>query len=209
MIISRRAGILCLALLAAIPVAGCKIVPIAEETAVPAGFDAPAYADGIWADRVLPFFTESARPVADVVPAIAADLEAAGAEFGYRSGEGSPWSFGVSGAGTVTAKNTESRAGTLEVAVDDIAEPVVLQIGPVIRDNAVRDALPFVTFKDFVNQLEYANAGKALTALAVAGFAPGAEAVAVGDVVTFTGAISVSRGAEDILVTPITLEVAP
>lgn len=193
-----------------VPLAGCKIVQIADqEAAAPAGFDAAAYAAGIWDDRALPYFSESARPVGDVVPAIAADLAGAGAQFGYRAGEGSPWSFVVRGDGTVTAKNTESRAGTLEVAIDGVSEPVLIQIGPVIRGNAVRDALTFVSFRDFVNQIEYAEAGKALTALAAAGFAESAEAVAVGDTVSFTGAISVSRAGDDVLITPISLEVAP
>jgi predicted lipoprotein len=193
-----------------LPLAGCKIVPILEEqAAAPAGFDAASYADGVWTTQALPFFSETARPVAEVVPAIIADLEAAGTQFGYRAGEGSPWSFVVNGTGEVTAKNTESRAGTLEVAVEGLAEPVVVQIGPVIRGNAVRDALPFVSFKDFVNQIEYANAGKALTALAYAAVAETAEAVAVGNTVTFTGAIAVSRPGDNIVVTPVNLEVAP
>ncbi|WP_108395389.1 DUF2291 family protein [Devosia submarina] len=193
-----------------LPLAGCKIVPIAEEqAAAPAGFDAASYADGIWTTQALPFFSETARPVAEVLPAVIADLQAAGTQFGYRAGEGSPWSFVVNGTGEVIAKNTESRAGTLKVAVEGLAEPVLVQIGPVIRGNAVRDALPFVSFKDFVNQIEYANAGKALTALAYAAITQSAEAVAVGDVVTFTGAIAISRAGDPVMVTPVSLEVAP
>lgn len=206
--IRRQFAILALAC-AVIPLSGCKIVPIAEEAAAPVGFDAAGYAAGLWTTQALPFFAETARPVAEVVPAIMANLEAAGTEYGYRAGEGSPWSFVVNGTGTVMAKNTESRAGTLDVAVEGLPEPVVVQIGPVIRGNAVRDALPFVSFKDFVNQLEYANAGKALTALAYEAIQPGAEAVAVGDVVTFTGAIAVSRAGDKVMVTPVSLEVAP
>ena len=203
-----KQGLACVALATLmLPLAGCKIVRIAEqEVAAPAGFDAGSYAEGIWTSQVLPYFAENARPVGDVVPAIIADLDGAGAQFGYRSGEGSPWSFVVSGTGEVTAKNTESRAGTIELAVEGVAEPVVIQIGPVIRGNAVRDALPFVSFKDFVNQLEYANAGKALTALAAEGFAANVEAIAIGDRVSFTGSISVSRGGDALLVTPVVLE---
>ncbi|QQR39470.1 DUF2291 family protein [Devosia rhizoryzae] len=205
----RRFVLAALALVV-VPLSGCKIVQIAEEeAAVPAGFDASGYAEGIWSSQALPYFSESARPVTEVIPAIVADLEGAGTSYGYRAGEGSPWSFVVNGTGEVTAKNTESRAGTLEVAVDGLAEPVVVQIGPVIRGNGVRDALPFVSFKDFVNQIEYANAGKALTALAYQAIGTNAEAVAVGDTVTFTGAIAVSRPGDALMVTPVSLEVAP
>lgn len=191
----------------ALPLSGCKIVQIADqEAAAPAGFDGVAYADGLWDEQVLPHFSASARPVTEVLPAIVADLPEAGAQYGYRPGEGSPWSFVVTGTGVVAAKNTESRAGTLELTVDGLPDPVVLQIGPVIRGNAVRDALPFVSFQDFTNQLEFADAGKALTALALAGIAPNAEAIAVGDSVTFTGSVSMANASDRLQVTPVVLE---
>ncbi len=197
------------AMVLVLPLAGCKIVSIAEqEAAAPAGFDAAGYAEALWADRALPHFSESARPIVEVWPAIKADLATAGATFGYNAGEGSPWSFIVSGEGVVAAKNTESRAGTLDVTVEGLAEPVVVQIGPVIRGNAVRDALPFVSFQDFTNQLEYADAGKALTALAAAGVAPKVEAIAVGDSVVFTGAVSLAGASDRLQVTPVILEKA-
>lgn len=203
-----RAAGLALALLV-IPLTGCKIVQIADqEAAAPAGFDAGSYVQELWESQALPHFASSARPVQEVLPAIASDLATAGGQFGYRSGEGSPWSFIVAGQGKVSAKNTESRAGTLEVAVDGLTEPVVLQIGPVIRGNAVRDALPFVSFKDFTNQIEFANAGKALTAKALEGFAGGVEALKVGDTVKFTGAISISSKSDAAVVTPVELVVA-
>jgi predicted lipoprotein len=205
--IDRRVACLALTLAVAMPLTGCKVVSIAEEAATaPAGFDAAVYADGLWADQVLPHFAQAAHPAAEVVSNIAADLHAAGTQFGYRAGEGSPWSFIVSGIGTVSSKNTDSRAGTLELAVEGVAAPVVLQVGPVIRGNAIRDGLPFVSFQDFTNQLEYANAGKALTALAVAGFAGNIEAIAVGDQVSFTGAISMAAASDKVMITPVSIE---
>ncbi len=205
MMMSRRSAMLALALV--LPLAGCKIVPMADQASAPAaGFDAASYVQGIWSDQALPYFTENARPITQVWPAIATDLAAAGTDFGYRSGEGSPWSFIVSGSGTVAAKNTESRAGTLDVTVEGLPDPVVVQIGPVVRGNAVRDALPFVSFQDFTNQIEYANAGKALTATAAEGVAQNIEAIAVGDVVEFIGAVSLAGSSDRLQVTPVTLE---
>lgn len=202
-----------LALFAAVTLAGCKIVPIVAESEAPAaGFNATDYAQGIWAEQAMPHFTSTARPAGEVLTAIAGDFAAAGTSFGYRPGEGSPWSFIVSGEGQVLSKNTGSRAGTMVIALEGASAAVeaTLQIGPVIRGNAVRDALPFVSFKDFTNQLEYANAGKALTALASANFSGNAEAIAVGDRVRFTGAISISKAGDAVLITPVSLErVAP
>ncbi len=219
--INRRVACLALVLAAALPLAGCKVVSIAGVLAAEAPrFDGAAYAAELWESRALPHFSDSAHPAAEVLSAIIADLPAAGTKYGYRAGEGSPWSFIVSGTGAVTAKNTESRAGTLELSVAGVAAPVTLQIGPVIRGTAIRDALPFVSFKDFTNQIEYADAGKALTALALAGFTGNVESIAVGDSVDFLGAISMAgstrfrpaclafsmAGASDkILVTPVSI----
>jgi len=211
MMIDRRAACLGLVTALALSLAGCKIVPIAQEqTAEAAGFNATTYAQGLWTAQALPHFTADAKPAAEVIPAIIGDLTGAGDKFGYRPGEGSPWSFIVSGTGTVAAKNTESRAGTLVLSLEGAAAPleVTLQIGPVIRGNAIRDALPFVSFKDFTNQIEYANAGKALTALAVEGVAADVTSVAVGDRVTFIGAISMAGASDKLLVTPVSLKKA-
>lgn len=188
---------------------GCKIVSTADGNAVQdERFNAETYAAELWTDRIIPLFQSEAEPAATVIPAIVADLDAAGAAHGYRPGEGSPWAFVVSGAGTVAAINTESRAGTVDVALEG-AEPalvVTLQIGPVIRGNAIRDALPFVSFKDFVNQLEYADAGKAITALAAESYSGVVEALEVGDRITFAGAVTMARASDRLQITPAILE---
>jgi len=193
----------------AAPLAGCKIVPMGEDgVQEEAGFDAKGYASTIWSDRGFAYFGENAKPVTSVLPAIAADLDVAGPQYGTRPGEGSPWSFVVTGTGTVAEKNTESRAGTMVVDLDGATGPMqaTVQIGPVIRGNAVRDALPFVSFKDFINQLEFADAGKALTALAVGGVEANIAELSVGDQVTFTGALSVASSSDRMLITPVVLE---
>jgi predicted lipoprotein len=188
---------------------GCKIVPLSEVGAnAAAAFDAEVYAAGLWTEQALPHFTSGAHPAEVVIPHILADLSAAGTDYGNRAGEGSPWSFIVSGTGQVIGKNTDSRAGTIIIALQDAPEATeaVLQIGPVIRGNAIRDALPFVSFQNFTNQLEYAEVGKALTALAVAGFSGNVDALAIGDTVSFTGAISMAGASDKLLITPVRLQ---
>jgi predicted lipoprotein len=198
-----------LTLALAAPLAGCKIVPISEDGAQEeAGFDAAGYASAIWSERGFAHFGDTAQPVTEVLPAISADLSVAGPQYGSRAGEGSPWSFVVTGTGTVVEKNTESRAGTMVVELDDATGSLqaMLQIGPVIRGNAVRDALPFVSFKDFINQLEFADAGKALTALALEGVSGSIEELKVGDQIAFTGAMSIASTSDRMLITPVVLE---
>lgn len=207
-----RRGVLALAgLFGFTLLSGCKIVAIGDTEGQGGGFDAITYAEKLWASQALPHFQSGAKPVTQVIEAIAADIDAAGATYGYRPAtEGSPWTFIVSGSGKATAKNTESRAGTLTVAIDGAAPlEVALQVGPVVRGNAVRDSLPFVSFKDFTNQLEFADVGKAFTALSVAATADAAKAAKVGDTVTFTGVMSLNTSSDKILVTPVALQVGP
>jgi predicted lipoprotein len=201
-------------MVAATSLAGCKIVPIAahQEQAQARAFDAKAWAATLWKPQVLPYFATHAKALAEVLTAISANFDSAGKTLGYRpSAEGSPWTFVVSGSGTVVRKNTESRAGTLDVALEggDPSRPVVVQIGPVIIGSAIRNALPFVNFKDFTNQLDFADAGKALTALALAGIAPVLPSIEAGSKVSFSGALSMTSKSDPIKIVPVTLTVAP
>lgn len=63
-------------------------------------------------------------------------------------------------SGKVTAVDTEGleRKLTLEVNGDT----VLLQLGPIIKGNAVRDAAGFMRFEDFKNQVQFAQVAKAL-----------------------------------------------
>lgn len=211
MMLTRRGAIEVLTAGAALLLlAGCKVVATGDNTGQSPVFDATAYAEGMWDSQALPHFQSAARSIAEVLPAITADIAAAGATYGYRPAtEGSPWTFVVSGSATVTAKNTQSRAGTLTVAVEGMPPglEVAIQIGPVVRGSAVRDTLPFVSFKDFTNQLEFADVGKAFTALSMAATSGAAEAAAVGDIVDFVGVMSLNASSDRMLVTPVSLEV--
>jgi predicted lipoprotein len=210
----RRGLLLAVGVAAAASLTGCKVVPIATQQAseTAAAFDAHAWADGLWSSKALPYFAANAKPLPEVVKAIAADLDSAGKTYGTRAnGEGAPWSFVISGTGTVLAKNTTSRAGTLSVALDgsDPAHPVTLSIGPVIIGSAVRDSLPFVQFKDFTNQLQFADASKALTAMALAAITPSLAGISQGNKIKFTGALSMTGKSDPIRVTPVVLEAVP
>ena len=83
----------------------------------------------------------------------------------YGHGEtGRPPSFLIKGKGRIASVDTVSRAGTvdLDLAPPDGITDLRVQIGPVIRGTALRDALPFVTFNMFDNQLEHAAVSREL-----------------------------------------------
>jgi len=211
---SRRTVLFGIAIAASVPLSGCKVVSIATQRkdVEAAAFDPKAWADKIWTPKVLPYFSMNAKPLLEVIKAISQDFDGAGKSLGYRpAAEGSPWTFVVSGSGTVVKKNTASRAGTLDVTLDggDPNQRAVVRIGPVIIGSAILNALPFVSFKDFTNQIDYADAGKALTALALAGISPVLPSIKEGSKVSFTGALSMTSKSDDIAVVPVTLAVTP
>jgi predicted lipoprotein len=72
----------------------------------------------------------------------------------------------------------------------------VLQIGPEMRGSSLRDATSAIEFSQFLNQIDFANAGSELNRRAVRALPARAELErAAGRKITFTGAFTVVEGA--------------
>lgn len=154
-------------------------------------FEAKRFVASLWDSRVLPMVRDKAVDAATVLAALAKDPDAAGKRYGHRllAGDG-PWNFVVHGEGTIKAAETKLRHATLTVEVS--GQSVVLQIGPVIFGTALRDALPFISFGEVVNQIQFAQVSRELndraTAMARAGLdiaklVPGARVAFAGAMV--------------------------
>lgn len=155
-----------------------------------APFDAVDFVNGIWDAQVLPTAQERATDAATLLPAIAADPNAAGEQYGRRAGTGAPYAFLVTGTGTVTEVNTTQPTGPVTVQLDG-GQQVYLATGPVIAGTALRDSLDFIDFSQFTNQLDYADVATQLNERVkrdVVG--PLDKANLAGKQVTFTGAFS-------------------
>jgi len=203
-----------------LPLSGCKIVPndqraktegsSANQTAE--GFNAAGYVDSVWASQLTTHFDSKANDLATVIAAVKSDLDKAGQEYGHRAAtEGSPWSFAVKSTGKVVSVNTESRAGTLvvEIASDAGPQQITLQIGPVVKGTAIRDSLPFFSFANVTNQIEFAQVGRSFNERAMKEIEkPLAELKAPGTAVEFKGAISLTSVPETFVVTPVSLKAA-
>lgn len=126
------------------------------------------YARKIWEPQVLPAVAEHLIPIQDLRAAMARDEDAAGQAHGLRpEGEANPWNFAVSGTGVIVKAKIKSRAAKLQVDTDaDGKADVTVQLGPVIRGTAVRDAMPFLIFTDFRDQIEFAKLAGGLNAMA-------------------------------------------
>ena len=164
------------------------------EGSKPATLDAGTFAATAW-PRLL---REAAQTAADVsqlpmAPGTAADT----ARF-------------VKGTGVVAAVDRQSRVGVMRVQIPGAKPSIVaIQVGPVIRGTAVRDASSFIRFSDFTNQFDFAGAANALNdhvLRTVVGAVPVDSLV--GRTVTFVGAIGRTPLREDgaIEIVPVQLE---
>ncbi len=166
-------------------------------------FDAKQLVDSIWTSRVLPLM--QGNDVADaktVLDAVAKDPEAAGAHYGHRpqAGDG-PWNFIVRGQGKIVSASTQLRHATL--TVDLGGATVTVQIGPVVFGSVLRDSLPFISFAQVVNQIQFAQVSRELNDRATASSREGVDLAQLkpGATVAFTGAMAAAQ------VTAVTLRV--
>lgn len=195
-------------------VAGCKLVktPSAEEAALAknGGFDPAKMAAETWDTKVIPYFEKKALPLADILPAVIADANAAGAKYGHREKESSgPFTFETKLEGKITAAETTSRSGFVDVDTDgNGTADARVQIGPAVKGTAIRDALDYLTFSEFKNQIEWAQFGKAynvyvngqtLTKLS--------RDALVGKTIKATGAFPTPSAGELPLVTPVLISI--
>jgi predicted lipoprotein len=102
---------------------------------------------------------KNAQPLPALAAALEKDADATGAKFGHRAGNG-PYSFAVRGEG-IAGKTSD---GAMSVKVKDVPKGtnVAILTGPAIPGTAIRDAVGFIKFGQFLNQLEFADAATAL-----------------------------------------------
>lgn len=119
----------------------------APDAALP--FDAARYVDTIWSSRVVPTIESGAVQVGR--------FDEIAASAGVRA-------LPVTFDGLVVSVDTSSRVGVALVDAEpfDGRPDLSLQVGPVLRGTALRDALPFVQFSDFSNQIQFAAVASAL-----------------------------------------------
>ena len=192
---------------------GCKIVANADLKAAKAKstdeFNANAYVDKIWTSKVLPDFRSRAIEVDALLQQAAQDPDKAGQAHGHRAGDGNPWTFEIKGEGKITAIDAASRHAilTVEVQAAPGARKINLQVGPVVFGTALRDALSFIQFGDFVNQIQYAQVSRALNDRASKGVRESFDPKdAVGKTVVFYAAAVLSG--DTITATPVIIEPA-
>jgi predicted lipoprotein len=207
-------GAVCLAL------NGCKIERKTEAelnaTASVAGsfenksFDPKAEVQAMWDSKVLPSINKMALDYPTLKAAMQKNMDEAGAQHGYREkGDSSPWNMAVRVAGTVVAAETELSAGTADIDADgDGKADVQIQIGPVIRGTTIRDTLPFISFTNYTNQIDFAQLANAFNDKAYEGALQDVDrSKLVGQKVDLTGVFPADNGDELPVVTVLSFKV--
>ena len=166
---------------------------------------AAAFVDPIWSSKVLPTVEAKAQDIAAILPEIRTDPQAAGEKYGRHEAT-NPYSYLVKGTGKVVEVHTQSQAGTVLLEVPGLDEKIALQVGPVVRGTAVRDATGIVSFNQFSNQIEYADVSKEMNARALKSATAGLDAQAfpvMDKTVSFFGAMTFDpHNKGPVLITP-------
>lgn len=145
--------------------------------------------NSIWDSKLVPAILKSAPDARTLLDALAASPDAAAQKYGHREGSGE-WYFTVKGTGRALKADTTSRNGLLlvDIAPFDGKADVSIQIGPVIRGSALRDATGIIRFNDFANQIAFADANNAINDRALKSIAGIEPEKAAGHMVEFAGA---------------------
>ncbi len=204
----------------------CTTVTIAEATAIAQGgaFDAVSFAETKW-DQVISTIQEKSVELPLILTAITttnglatkANLQQAAQQYGLTT-VGEAQVFMVKGQGTVTAVDSQSSTGTIEVALDGYDGPIKVKvfIGPRIPsdETSIRDGVGFIKFGDFKEQTEFGKVSRELNKRVISSVFEGLDRETLaGKKVSFEGVFTIRTFNEpgdinvsEISITPIRLE---
>jgi predicted lipoprotein len=187
--------------------AACTIVPInppAGSTPAAGGpFNADQYVNSIWDSKVIPTVNSKAVDLPMLLAALKKDPTAAQNQYGVQTN--GAYNFIVKGQGKVTKVDTSTPDGLATVQLQD-GQTVQLQVGPLINGVALRDAMGFIQFGDFKNQIDYGAVSGALddrVAKDVVGKIKPDQLV--GKTVSFQGVFTLTDPSQ-IVITPVKLQ---
>ena len=205
---SLIAPVVILVLLAAMAL-NTKFVSATDDQEANKAFSAAEWAAENYEPVVVPWIEQNAVDAPDLFDAIAADVDAAGEEYGARPSATSAWAFPVQFTGV--AGEVQPINGQMAVEIEGMPADaqVFVQMGPAISGSALRDVTGEVEFGMFTNQTEYQTVGLELNNLAKAAVLDGIDAASLaGKTITVEGAFGyASASPNKWLVVPVRLEV--
>lgn len=176
-----------------------------ESLAVVESFDTENYGPDTY-PQVVEEIERTAVDLPELIAALQEDEDAANEQYGLQAGTG-PYSFPVRGSGVAGTPE----GGSVPVDIDGIDDEftVRIQTGPVITGTALRDAVDIIGFNQFVNQMDYAAAARALNDEVKAEVLEGVDVDSLaGSEVSFVGAFT-HNSDTTVTITPVELVVEP
>lgn len=148
---------------------GCVIAEVRtfqEDREVKQGFTGERFVEVQWDSAILPQYHDNAYELVPLLDEIAANPDLI-TERGYQGSQGTEYSMMVKSEAQIIRFDNSLSSGIIEVDLPpyDGEWDVTLAIGPVIRVSLgfpLRDAGGFITFNQFVNQLEYGDVAGAM-----------------------------------------------
>ncbi len=196
----------CSAFFTVVPIQEAKIEQ-PQGSASNKGFDKVAYVDGIWESKVLPTVQQNAVDFSQLYSELKLNQDAASQKYGKKVG--GPYNFLTKFEGKVLSVDTSSRVGIIKVEAQTSNGVAILtvQVGPVVQGTSIRDALGFIVFNDFVNQLQFADVADELNTRALQNALGDTDPTTlVGKTVDITGAFTLDN-IDDLVITPVYLTI--
>ena len=130
-------------------------------------FKPKAYVARIWSKRVVPDVHKRSVPLPAFLSAVDKNKVAALQNFGRKVA--GTYNILVRFTGTLGKLDTSTPIGavTVHVPVRNKTITVKVATGPVILGTSLRDALRFIHFNEFLNQIQYGDVGDALNSYVV------------------------------------------
>lgn len=123
------------------------------------------YVAAVWSSKILPTVQKEAVDVRTLLSDLERDPAGTAKRYGHYAIDTGPPSFLVKGDGRIVSVDTTSLVSTAGVAFGSGRKPdVLIQIGPVLNGTDIRDALPFINFNQFQNQVQYGEVAISINA---------------------------------------------
>lgn len=174
-------------------------------------FDPTTNAQNFWKENSPKYFVDNAKDLAELFTEAGGDLTTVASKYGhYSMGDSGELSFIVKGSGTIKNVKNKLRSGYLEITPDglDSNASFRIQIGPVFKNSAVRDTISLISYRDYKNQIEWAQVSVAFHDLILKEVITplNIDAAMQGKRVEYVGCYTVTRPSQ-VLITPITIKI--
>jgi predicted lipoprotein len=171
--------------------------------------DPTDYVNKYWTTKILPAVHQSAVDLPTLLAKLKQDEAATAKRYGHVATLGGQPTFLVKGDAHIVSVNTSGIPAQAGLAIGHAKAPIAfMQLGPIVTGTDVRDAMKFISFNQFADQVTYSEVATAINKRIVTTTLNKLDNSKLkGKSVQFTGAFTLNPGKP--VITPITVEVKP